>query len=129
VLCPLAIGGRLTDLALFGALAPQLVAAENLNQRVQAMFRDWHARGRACAMPSWMDQQELAWFAGLNARLHERLDDAGTRARLRENIELLHALAGALADDAVRNAPGLAVESLRLAAGTRARPVLFRAAA
>jgi hypothetical protein len=49
--------------------------------------------------------------------------------RLRENIELLHALAGALAEDAARNAPGLAVESLRLAAGSRARPVLFRAAA
>jgi len=129
VLCPLAIGGRLTDLALFGDLAPQLVAAETLNQRVQAMFRDWHARGRACATPSWMDQQELAWFAGLNARLHDRLDDAGVRARLRDNIELLHALAGALADDAARNAPGLAIESLRLAAGTRARPMLFRAAA
>lgn len=129
VLCPLAIGGRLTDLALFGDLAPPLVAAENLNQRVQAMFRDWHARGRASATPSWMDQQELAWFAGLNARLHERLDDAGIRVRLRENIELLHALAGALVDDAARNAPGLATEPLRLAAGTRARPVLFRAAA
>lgn len=129
VLCPLAIGDRLTDLALFGDLTPQLVAAEDLNQRVQAMFRDWHARGRASGMPTWMDQQELAWFAGLNARLHERLDDAGIRTRLRENIELLHALAGALAEDAAGNAPGLAVESLRLAAGTRARPVLFRAAA
>lgn len=129
VLCPLAIGDRLTDLALFGDMAPQLVAAETLNQRVQAMFRDWHARGRACAAPSWMDQQELAWFAGLNARLHDRLDDAGIRARLGENIELLHALAGALAEDAARSAPGVAIEPLRLAAGTRARPVLFHAAA
>jgi len=76
-----------------------------------------------------MDQQELAWFAGLNARLHERLDDAGIRARLRENVELLHALAAALAEDAARDTPGLAIESLCRAAGTRARPVLFRAAA
>jgi flavin-dependent dehydrogenase len=129
VLCPLAFGDRLTDLALFGDLAPQLAAAEYLNQRVQAMFRDWHARGRAWATPPWMDQQDLAWFAGLNARLHECLDDTGIRVRLRENIELLHALAGALAEDAARNAPGLAVESLCLAAGSRARPVLFRAAA
>lgn len=129
VLCPLAIGGRLTDLALFGDLAPQLAAAEHLNERVQAMFRAWHAGGRSCATPSWMDQQELAWFAGLNARLHERLDDAGIRARLRENIELLHALAGALAEDAARNAPGLAVEALCLAAGARVRPELFSAAA
>jgi flavin-dependent dehydrogenase len=129
VLCPLAIGGRLTDLALFGDLAPQLAAAEHLNERVQAMFRAWHAGGRSRATPAWMDQQELAWFAGLNARLHERLDDAGIRARLRENIELLHALAGALAEDAARNAPGLAVEALCLAAGTRVRPELFSVAA
>ncbi|HET7161425.1 MAG TPA: tryptophan 7-halogenase [Rhodanobacteraceae bacterium] len=129
VLCPLAIGGRLTDLDLFADLAPQLAAAESLNIRVQAMFRDWHAGGRARATPGWMDQQELAWFARLNACLHDHLDDAGIRARLREHIELLHALAGALAEDAARDTPGLAVEALSIAAGKRARPVLFRAAA
>lgn len=129
VLCPLAIGGRLTDLALFADLAPQLTAAERLNTRVQALFRDWHAHGRACATPAWMDQQELAWFARLNTQLHDRLDDAGIRARLHEHVDLLHALAGALAEDAARDAPGLAVESLCIAAGQCARPLLFGAAA
>jgi len=129
VLCPLAIGGRLTDLALFADLAPQLAAAEALNTRMQAMFRDWHAHNGASTTPAWMDQQELAWFAGLNARLHDHLDDAGIRARLREHVELLHALAGALAEDAACDTPGLAIESLCIAAGQRARPVLFRTAA
>jgi flavin-dependent dehydrogenase len=129
VLCPLAIGDRLTDLRLFADMAPQLAAAESLNASMQALFREWHAHGRACATPAWMDQQELAWFARLNSRLHERLDDAGIRARLRGNVDLLHALAGALAEDAAGDAPGLAIEALRTAAGKRARPALFRAAA
>jgi hypothetical protein len=129
VLCPLAIGGRLTDLALFADLAPQLAAAEVLNARVQAMFREWHAHGRARSMPAWMDQQELAWFARLNARLHDDLGDAAIRARLRENVELLHALAGALAEDASREAPRSSIESLCTSAGQRARPALFNAAA
>lgn len=129
VLCPLAIGGRLTDLALFADLAPRLAAAESLNARMQALFGAWHARGEARAMPGWLDQQELDWFARLNARLHDRLDDHAIRARTRANIELLHALAGALAEDAAHDAPGLAIESLCTAAGQRARPALFRATA
>jgi len=129
VLCPLVIGGRITDLALFADLSAEMIAAESLNLRIQALFRDWHTSGRACAAPAWMDQQELAWFARLNARLHDDLDDAAIRTRLRENIELLHALAGALAEAAGRDAPGLAVESLRAAAGQQARPALFNAAA
>ena len=129
VLCPLAIGGRITDLALFADLAAELAAAEGLNLRVQALFRHWHAHGRACAAPAWMDQQELAWFARLNARLHDQLDDAALRVRLRENIELLHALAGALAEAAAGDAPGQAVDPLGAAAGKRARPALFGAPA
>jgi len=106
-----------------------MVAAESLNLRVQALFRDWHAGGSACAAPGWMDQQQLAWFARLNARLRDTLDDASIRARLRENIQLLHALAGALAEAAARDAPRLAIGSLHLDAGQHARPALFNAAA
>ncbi|MES2404751.1 MAG: tryptophan 7-halogenase [Pseudomonadota bacterium] len=129
VLCPLAIGGRITDLALFADLSAEMVAAESLNLRVQALLRDWHASGGACAAPGWMDQQQLAWFARLNARLHDVLDDASIRARLRENIQLLHALAGALAEAATRDAPRLATGSLCIDAGQHARPALFNAAA
>ncbi|WIG54421.1 MAG: Halogenase [Rhodanobacteraceae bacterium] len=129
VLCPLVIGGRLTDLALFSELSAEMLAAESLNLRVQALLRDWHASGGACAAPGWMDQQQLAWFARLNARLRDTLDDASIRARLRENIQLLHALAGALAEAAARDAPKLATGSLRAGAGQHARPALFDAAA
>ena len=129
VLCPLVIGGRITDLALFADLSAEMVAAESLNLRVQALFRDWHAGDSACAAPGWMDQQQLAWFARLNARLRDTLDDASIRARLRENIQLLHALAGALAEAAARDAPRLAIGSLRVDAGQHARPALFNAAA
>jgi hypothetical protein len=61
--------------------------------------------------------------------LHDDLDDAAIRVRLREHIELLHALADALAEDAARDAPELAIESLCIAAGQRARPELFSATA
>lgn len=129
VLAPLAIGGRLTDLALFADLQPELASAETLNVQMQGLFRTWHACSPPAMMPRWMDQQDLDWFAALNARLHDRLDDTAIRVRLREHIELLHALAGALADDALHDAPGQAVESLRATAGERPRPVLFRVAA
>lgn len=129
VLCPLVIGGRATDLALFSDLSAEMVAAGSLNLRMQALLRDWHASGIACAAPEWMDQQQLAWFARLNARLRDTLDDASIRARLRENIQLLHALAGALAEAATRDAPRLATGSLRVDAGQHARPALFNAAA
>jgi hypothetical protein len=129
VLCPLVIGGRIADLALFSDLSTEMVAAESLNLRMQALFRDWHASGRARAAPAWMDQQQLAWFACLNARLHDNLDDTAIRARLRENIDLLHALADALAEAATRDAPRLATGLLCTAAGERARPELFDAAA
>lgn len=129
VLCPLVIGDRIADLALFSDLSVEMVAAESLNLRVQALFRDWHASGLARTAPAWMDQQQLAWFARLNARLRDHLDDAAIRARVRENIELLHALAGALAEAAARDAPQLAAGSLCTAAGERSRPELFDAPA
>ena len=129
VLCPLVIGGRITDLALFADLSAEMVAAESLNLRVQALFREWHASGGAGRAPAWMDQQQLAWFARLNARLHDDLDDASIRARLCENIQLLHALADALAEAAARDAPRLATGPLHFDAGQHARPALFSAAA
>lgn len=129
VLCPLAIGGRLTDYALFAELAPELATAEALNTRMQAFFRAWHGHGGAGTAPAWMDQQELDWFGRLNARLHERLDDAQIRARLREHIELLHALAGTLTAAASRECARLDLGDLRKLAASRAPLALFRRAA
>ena len=125
VLCPLGIGGWMTDLSLLSELRPQLEAAQTLNLTMQAFFRAWHARSDAGNPPVFLDQQELDWFARLNANLHERLDGGQARARLRENIELLHALAGSIADFASAECPGLDVSALRAAAGAREKPVLF----
>lgn len=72
-----------------------------------------------------MDQQQLAWFALLDARLHEQLDDK--RARLRENIELLRRLADTLAADAASSLPQVDSGELRACAGGCAVLPLFRA--
>jgi flavin-dependent dehydrogenase len=125
VLAPLAFGGRLADFALFADLSQELAEAGTLNERMQEFFRAWHAAGPDRDVPHWMDQQDLDWFARLNARLHDRLDDAEIRARLREHVELLHALAGAMADSARRSQPGLDAKAVFDRAGTRARPPLF----
>jgi flavin-dependent dehydrogenase len=125
VLCALGIGGRLTDLSLLSELRPRLEAAQQLNLTVQAFFRAWHARNHGTNPPVFLDQQELGWFARLNANLHEPLDDAQARARLRENIELLHALAGTIAEVAATQCPSLDVSALREAAGSHRRPDLF----
>lgn len=129
VMCPLAIGDRVTDLALFVDLQAELRAVEILNERVQALFRQWHAHAPTAGMPNWLDQQDLDWFGRLNARLHDRLDDAMVRARLREHVDLLHGLAGALAEAAARDAPDIDVASLLASAGTHPRPALFAYAA
>lgn len=129
VLCPLMIGDRLTDLALLGELRPQLEDAQALNLIMQQFFRDWHAAANSHNPPAWLDQHELEWFARLNANLHESLDDVAARARLREHIELLHALAGAIGEHARVTCPTLDISALLAAAGPRARPALFAQAA
>lgn len=126
ILCPLAIGGHTLDPALLAGLGPRLAEAERLNLSLQAFLRHWHATPHDARMPTWLDQQRLAWFARLNARLGDRLDADGIRARIGEHVELLHALAGALAEHASADTPGLDVGALLHAAGARARPELFR---
>ncbi len=126
VLCPLAIGGRLTDLNLVSELRPQLEQAASLNATMQEFLRRWH-RSRSPRSPrAWLDQQDLRWFARLNTGLHDALDDAKARERLRANVELLHALAGSIGEEAARDCPALDVSALLAACGTRAKPPLFR---
>jgi hypothetical protein len=126
VLCPLVIGDRLTDLNLLSGLRPQLEDAASLNATMQAFFREWHGARGPRNPRSWLDQHELRWFARLNSGLHDRLDDMRASARLRDNVELLHALAGSIADCSAAECPSLDVSALRTAAGTRERPALFR---
>jgi flavin-dependent dehydrogenase len=129
VLCALGIGDGLADLSLLSELRPQLEAAQQLNLVMQAFFREWHTRSDGANPSTFLDQQELDWFARLNANLHDHLDGHQARARLRENIGLLHALAGSIADLAVAHCPGLDVSALLEAAGKRPRPGLFASTA
>jgi hypothetical protein len=125
VLCPLAIGGRLTDFDLLSELRPRLEDAQSLNHAMQAFFRQWHEAREPPNPRAWLDQHELHWFARLNSGLHDELDDAQARARLRGNIDLLHGLAGSVAELAAAQCPALDVAALRAAAGMRERPALF----
>lgn len=109
VLCTLVFQHRLTDIALLGEMRPELERAQALNQRMQALFRDWHERREPNNPAVMLDQGALDWFHELNRGLHDALDNAGVRDRLRQNVALLDGLAAALverAGDAVDVAEG-----------------------
>jgi flavin-dependent dehydrogenase len=125
VLCPLVIGGRLTDLNLLSELRPHLEDAATMNAEMQAFFRHWHHAREPHNPRAWLDQHDLHWFARLNSHLHDELDDTRARARLREYVELLHALAGSIAELAVTQCSSLDVSALCAAAGMRERLPLF----
>jgi flavin-dependent dehydrogenase len=123
VLCQLVFQQRLTDLALLGELRPELERAQALNRDMQALFRHWHSQREASNPAVMLDQGDLDWFFELNRGLHDELDDAGIRARLRANVALLQALAAALAERA-----GEAVEAVEASTDGK-RPALFARAA
>lgn len=93
VLCQLVFQQRLADLRLMGEMRPELERAEALNLHVQGVLRAWHERGGDANPAVMLDQGGLDWFHELNRGLHDELDDAGVRARLRENLALLERLA------------------------------------
>jgi hypothetical protein len=128
VLCQLVFQRRLTDAALFAELADELETARALNERMQGFFGHWHAQSQARNPRAMLDQGELAWFAAMNGTLHDTLDDAGVRQRLRENVALLQGLALTIVERAVADGG----EALRAAmadlALSKQRPELFRAA-
>ncbi|MCK7592370.1 NAD(P)/FAD-dependent oxidoreductase [Pseudomarimonas salicorniae] len=96
VLCQLVFQHRLTDLILLGELRPELEQAQQLNARMQSLFRAWDQRGPAPNDAVMLDQGELDWFHELNRGLHDPLDDDALRQRLRQNVQLLERLAQAL---------------------------------
>jgi hypothetical protein len=100
VLCQLVFQQRLADVALFADLAPELALAQQLNERVQATFRQWHETATVQNPPVMFDQRQLPWFVALNAGMHDTLDDAGVRERIRQNVRLLADLAETIARQA-----------------------------
>ena len=94
VLCQFFFQHRLTDSALFLRLNAPLQACEVLNREMQLLLR--RAAGTAIGNnpASMLDQQRLPWFRELNRGLTDRLDEAALEQRVRDNAQMLRALAG-----------------------------------
>ena len=80
-------------LTQLGELRPGLERAEGLNAQMQALFRRWHDAGRGDNPAVMLDQGKVGWFHALNSGLHDALDDAGVRQRMRDCFALLERLA------------------------------------
>ena len=128
VLCQLVFQQRLTDAALFAELSPELEAARALNERMQAFFLRWHACSQGRNPRAMLNQGDLPWFAAMNATLHDRLDDAGVRVRLRENVTLLQGLAANIVERAAADGGDSLREAMDDLASAQPPPVLFQAA-
>lgn len=128
VLCQLVFQQRLADAALFAELGPELEAARALNERMQAFFLRWHACSRGRNPRVMLDQGDLPWFATMNASLHDTLDDAGVRARLRDNVALLQGLAVTIVERAATDGGDSLRESMTDLVSTQEPPRLFEAA-
>ncbi len=124
VLCQLVFQRRLTDLDLLGEMRPELERAEALNTRMQQLFLHWHAANPGRSERRMLDQCTLTWFAELNGGLHDQLDDAALRTRLREYVRLLEGVADAITLQATRADP-----RLHAPLSGQPRPMLFDAAA
>jgi flavin-dependent dehydrogenase len=127
VLCQLVFQQRLTDAPLYADLARELGLARSLNERMQGFFRRWHAHSAKRNHAVMLDQQDLPWFADMNATLHEALDDASLRVRLRQNVVLLEGLAATIVERATADGGGSLHGDMSDLAQARMRPLLFAA--
>ena len=112
VLCQLVFQNRLTDIALLGELQKEFAEAAQLNLDMQAFFRRWAMLSPRPNPAILFDQQELGWFVGMNATLHDELDDAEVRERLRGNVALMRNLAATIVARAQAACPQLDSEGL-----------------
>ncbi len=128
VLCQLVFQQRLGDAALFTELAREFACAQALNARMQPFFQRWHACSQGRNARTLLDQRELPWFASMNATLHDPLDDAALRERLRGNIELLEGLAATIVERAAADGGDSLRREMADLGRARLRPPLFAVA-
>jgi hypothetical protein len=112
VLCQLVFQERLTDVALLGAMQEDLAAAAQLNLDMQAMFRRWGALSPRPNPAVMFDQQDLSWFVAMNTSLHDTLDEASLRDRLRANVDLMRELSATMVARAKSACPDLDIGTL-----------------
>jgi len=133
VLCQLFFQHRLTDLNSIGRLSAELTQARALNFAMQKFMREWSRVSEKRNGPMVLDQASLPWFAELNSGLRDQLDEAGFRARVKENVVLLESLAQQIVERACAQSPGLNADEVRALLGaapaSAMNPLLFDEAA
>ena len=107
ILCQLVFQNRLTDINLLGDVQAELLDAARLNVDMQAFFRRWADVSLRPNEAVMLDQQDLAWFVGMNASLHDELSDAEVRERLRGNVALMAELSATIVARALTACPTL----------------------
>ena len=95
------------DIALLGEMQNDLAKAAQLNIDMQAFFRRWAELSPRPNKAVMFDQQDLAWFVGMNASLHDELTDAEVRERLRGNVALMGELSATIVARALAACPSL----------------------
>jgi hypothetical protein len=108
---------RLTDVAALGALRDELAQCQRLNIEVQRLLRDWSSASIKRNPAVMHDQAALPWFAELNRGLHDDLDEARFRERVRASTGRLKRLAGELAARACADHPDVDARALRAMLG------------
>ncbi len=133
VLTQLFFQRRLTDLISIGRLSGELAQSRNLNFAIQKFLREWARVNPKRNDALFLDQSTLPWFWDLNKGLHDELDEATFRNRIRENTVMLNELAWQIVDQARARCPDIdASEVLKLLEGTHRVAIgrlLFEAAA
>lgn len=117
VLCQLFFQNRLTDLPLMARMRDDFALCMQLNEAMQKVMREWSRVSAKRNRPHMLDQASLGWFAELNRGLRDPLDEAGVKARLRETIGQLRALAAEIALTALADHPQLDVSEVRALLG------------
>jgi hypothetical protein len=117
VLCQLFFQNRLTDLTLMSRMRDEFALCMQLNETMQTVMREWSKVSAKRNRPGLLDQASLDWFAELNRGLRDELDDAGVKARLRETIGQLKALAAEIVLTALEDHPQLDVSEVRALLG------------
>jgi len=128
LLAPLFFSGYLSNLQVLGALRPLFGQARTLNLGVQSLLRQWgerNASSRADTAPRddrLLDQYRIDWFRELNRQLADTLDADAFIARMRDDVERMHALAAEMLAHARRHHPDIGEPALELLLDGRAAP-------
>ena len=107
VLCQIVFQKRLGDSAFIARMGDELIAAADLNTKMQAFFQPWHAVSDGRNRKVMLDQRDLTWFADMNSTLHDVMDDDTLAERLRDTVRMMRLLAASIVERAADDHPSL----------------------